>query len=311
MIRYALEKIVFTFLSLFVMVTLTFIMMKALPGDPFSDEKALPKEVIANLHRHYGLDRPLIEQYWQYLASLATLNFGNSIVYPGRSVVDIIKTSFPVSAILGTQAILLSLFGGVFFGTLSSLFNRHWPQKVLTTTGVLCISIPSFIMASLLQYIFGIYLDWLPIARWGAWEHTILPSLALAAFPLAYIARLVRTNLNEVLKTPYIKNAKAKGLSTREILFYHALPNSLIPVISYLSQFTTAILTGSFIVEKIFGIPGLGQWYVASITNRDYPVIMGTTIFYSAILLSLTLIADLIYCTLDPRIQVRDNASCV
>ncbi len=311
MIRYILKKLIYAVLSLLVMVTLTFVMMKLLPGNPFSDEKALPREVINNLRHHYGLDRPILEQYWQYIVSLATLDFGSSIVYPTRSVGDIIKAGFPVSAVLGTQALLLSLGGGIFFGTISALFNKHWPQKTLTLIGIVGISIPSFILASLLQYIFGIHLGWLPIARWGAWEHTVLPSIALAALPLAYIARLVRTNLTSALKMPYIKNARAKGLSAKEVLLYHALPNSLTPVISYLSQFTTAILTGSFIVEKIFGIPGLGQWYVSSIMNRDYPVIMGTTIFYSAILLFLTFLADLIYCTLDPRIQESGNAEYI
>ncbi len=175
MIRYILKKLIYAVLSLLVMVTLTFVMMKSLPGDPFSDEKALPREVIDNLRHHYGLDRPILEQYWQYIVSLATLNFGPSIVYPTRSVGDIIKTSFPVSAVLGTQALLLSLGGGIFFGTFSALFNKHWPQKTLTLIGIVCISIPSFILASLLQYIFGIYLGWLPIARWGAWEHTDSP----------------------------------------------------------------------------------------------------------------------------------------
>ncbi|NGX58360.1 MAG: Oligopeptide transport system permease protein OppB [Chlamydiae bacterium] len=289
------------------MVTLTFMMMKALPGDPFSEEKALPTEVMTSLKHHYGLDTSLFHQYLQYLFSIMTFNFGPSIVYPNKTVVGIIKSSFPVSAVIGTQALFIALFLGVIFGTLSAIFHPRWQQKTLMLFGVCLISIPSFLLATLLQYALGIYFDFLPMAKWGTWEHTILPTISLAVFPTALIARLVRTNLLEVMKLDYIKNAKAKGLSSFEILWFHALPNSLIPVIGYMGQLMTSILVGSFIVEKIFGIPGLGQWFIASIMNRDYPVIMGTTVFYSFLLILFIFCSDCLYLVVDPRIQLRSH----
>lgn len=311
MARYLIKKAVYSLISLFFMVTLTFIMMKTIPGDPFSEEKALPHEVINSLRHHYGLNAPLPQQYLHYLTSLAAFDFGPSIVYPNKTVGEIIRSAFPVSAVIGTQALIAAFFFGVIFGTLSALYHPHWQQKTLLVLGICLISIPSFILASLLQYAFGIYFDFLPLAKWGSWEHTILPTISLAVFPTAFIARLVRINLIEVMKLDYIKNARAKGLSSWQILWYHALPNSLIPVIGYLGQLMSSILVGSFIVEKIFGIPGLGHWFIASIMNRDYPVIMGTAVFYSFLLILFIFAADCLYCFVDPRIQLRSRAQHV
>jgi len=307
MVRFLIKKVLYLLISLLFMVTLTFIMMKSLPGDPFNEEKALPTEVMTSLKHHYGLDAPLSKQYLRYLHSVVTLNFGPSLVHPTRSVGDIIRTSFPVSAVIGTQALILSLFFGVVFGTLSAFCHKRLEQKILMILGICLISIPSFILASILQYFLGVYHEFLPIAKWGTWEHTILPTIALATFPMALIARLVRNNLVHVLTLDYIKNARAKGLSRWEILWFHALPNALIPVIGYMGQLVSSILVGSFVIEKIFGIPGLGQWFVASVMNRDYPLIMGTAVFYSTLLTVTIFCADCLYCVVDPRVQLRSH----
>jgi len=292
---------------LFVLITLTFIMMKSLPGDPFSEEKALPQEVIESLRRHYALDTPIIVQYGRYLISVMTFNFGPSLVNPDLTVGQVIRTAFPVSAVIGLQALFLSLTFGTLFGTISAFLHPRWQQKVMMVAGISLISIPGFILASMLQYFMGVYHEILPLAQWGTWEHTILPTLSLTAFPLAFIARLVHSNLIQILKLDYIRNAKAKGLSEWETILTHALPNALIPVIGTLGPLISSILVGSFVIEKIFGIPGLGQWFISSVMNRDYPMIMGTAVFYSGILTLCVFLADCLYCLADPRIQLRSH----
>lgn len=290
------------------MISLTFLMMKSLPGDPFSEEKALPAEVVQSLRHHYALDTPISTQYFHYLKSVVTLDFGPSIVHPSKTVGSIIATSFPVSAVIGCQALILSLSIGVASGILSAHYNKKWTQTLLKILGVFLISVPSFILATVLQYVFGIYHNVLPIANWGTWEHTVLPTIALAVYPTAVIARLVRSQMVKIMKLDYVKNAKAKGLSQRDVLIYHVLPNSLIPTIGYMGQLISSVLVGSFVVEKIFGIPGLGLWFVASIMNRDYPVIMGTALFYSALLTLFIFLSDCLYCLVDPRIELKGYA---
>jgi len=307
MIRFLIKKIIYSAVSLFVLITLTFVMMKSLPGDPFSEEKALPQEVVDSLRRHYALDTPLIVQYGHYITSVIFFDFGPSLVHPGLRVGQIIKTAFPVSAVIGSQALFLALLLGTLFGTLSAFLHPRWEQKILMVAAICLISIPSFIFASILQYFMGIYHEILPLAQWGTWEHTLLPTISLAAFPCAFIARLVHSNLIQILKLDYIRNARAKGLSKWEVIFTHALPNALIPVIGTLGPLISSILVGSFVIEKIFGIPGLGQWFVASVINRDYPVIMGTSVFYSALLTLFVFTADCLYCLADPRIQLRSH----
>jgi len=305
MVRYLIERFIYLFISILLIITLTFLMIKALPGDPFTEEKALAPEVLTKLKEHYNLSLSVGEQYLIYLRSVFSGDFGTSMVYPSRSVCDIILDSFPISAIIGLQAIFVSATGGILLGILLQLNNQSRFSPILTLTVLAIISIPSFIAAPLLQYFFAIRWDVLPLAKWGSFSHTILPTLSLAAFPMAVIARLVDVKLSEVLKSDYITLAEAKGLSKFRILFRHALPNTLAPVVGYLGQTSAAILTGSFVVERIFGIPGLGTWYVASILNRDYPLIMGTTLFYSLVLITLIFISDLLYLALDPRLRRR------
>ncbi|MCB1072690.1 MAG: ABC transporter permease [Chlamydiia bacterium] len=302
--KYLVRKIFILAGSLFIVATMTFFLMQAAPGDPFMQEQAVPEEIMKSMYAHYGLDQPWYIQYVKYLKGLITWDLGPSFKYEGRTVNDIIREGFPVSLILGLEAITLSLFTGIILGTIAAIRRSRWQDHVAMIVAVIGISVPNFIMATFLQYLFAMKLDLFPVARWGGLSHTILPALSLAALPTAFIARLTRANMVEVLEQDYVQTALSKGLSTRQVVFKHVLKNSLLPVITYIGPLSSTILTGSFIVEKIFGIPGLGGWFVTSITNRDYTVIMGVTMFYSAILMLCVFLVDLLYTLLDPRIQI-------
>lgn len=289
--------------SLFAVITLTFFLMHTLPGDPFMQDQAIPEEVHQALQRHYGLDQPLVVQFGQYLNALFHFDLGLSFKYPGRTVNQMIADGFPVTFTLGLEALFLAVSGGILFGALAALYHTHWQDRAIFLLTVLGISIPSFLLATLLQYFLAMQLDIFPVARWGSLAHSIMPAITLAAFPLAYITRLTRTHMIEVLQQDYITTARSKGLSPFQIIFKHAARNALIPVIAYLGPLMASIFTGSFVIEKIFGIPGIGQWFVNSISNRDYPVIMGMTIFYSALLMGGMWLADIVYTLFDPRIR--------
>lgn len=309
LVRFFFKKFSILLFTLFVIATVTFFLMKNIPGDPFIEEKAVPKEVLEAMHRHYGLDKPIFEQYLVYLKKLLHFDLGTSFIYKERSVNEIIQKTFPVSLQLGLQSLSVSLFFGSLIGSIAAVWKRKWQDHTNTLFTTLGISIPNFILAPLLQYVFCIYLHWLPIARWEGFSHTILPTIALSIMPTAYISRLLRSNLLEVLGNDYIRTAKGKGLSLSRIISKHALRNAFLPIISYLGPITAYLLTGSFVVEKIFGIPGLGQWLILSIINRDYPVIMGITIFYSCVLLLAIFVVDILYSALDPRIYLIKDAS--
>lgn len=307
MTRFLIKKIIILLLSLFMVASLTFALMQIIPGDPFTQEKAVPEEILKAMYHHYGLDQPWYIQYARYMKGLMTWDLGPSFKYQGRTVTEIIREGFPVSMTLGLEALVLSIFFGVGLGCIAALKHLKWQDNLTMVLAVLGISVPSFILATFLQYFIGMKLDLLPVARWGSFEHSILPAFALSALPMAFIARLTRSNMVEIMQQDYIQTARSKGLNSFQILFRHALRNALLPIVTYLGPLTTAILTGSFAVEKIFGIPGLGQWFVMSITNRDYTVIMGTTVFYSAILMVCVFLVDLLYCFIDPRIQLIEK----
>lgn len=304
MARYLLKRIGFMIVSLFFIVTITFILMQAAPGGPFASERDIPPVIEKQLNEQYGLNDPLYKQYFDYLADVAKWDFGPSFKYVGQEVNDIISRSFPYSLVLGLEAIFLALSAGILLGVIAALRHNKFSDYIAMIIAVLGISVPSFIMASILQYIFAVKLEILPVARFESFSHTILPSVALATTPLAFIARLMRSSMLEVLNSDYIKTAKAKGMKKRVVTYRHAIRNAILPVISYLGPLVAAILTGSFIIETIFGIPGLGSEFVTSVTNRDYTVIMGTTVFFSVLLLVSILIVDLIYGLVDPRIKV-------
>ncbi len=307
MIRYLGKRIFFMAISLFLITTATFFIMKAIPGGPFTAEKNVPEEIKAALEAHYGLDKPIFEQYIDYLERVVTWDLGPSFTEKSSTVNDMINRGFPVSARLGLQALLVAIFGGITLGVIAALKYNKWQDSSATVIAVLGLSVPSFILASFYQYIFAIKLGWFPIAKWEGFAHTVLPTFALTALPLAFIARLTRSNMIEILNQDFIKTAKSKGLSTFVTTFKHAIRNALLPVITYLGPLIATILTGTFVVERIFGIPGLGREFVLSITNRDYTVIMGTTVFYSIFLVVCVLLVDIAYTLIDPRIKLTDT----
>lgn len=307
MLRYILKRVGYIILSLFFIVTITFILMKVAPGGPFASEKKLTPKLEEQMNEAYGLNDPIHVQYFDYLMRVAKWDFGPSFKYVGQSVNDIINRSFPYSFVLGMEAIFLALSVGIFLGVLAALYHNKFPDYMAMVIAVLGISVPSFVLAAVLQYIFAFKLQVLPIAKFDSFAHSILPAVALAATPLAFIARLMRSSMLEVLNSDYIKTAKAKGLSARVTIYRHGLRNAILPVISYLGPLVVGILTGSFVIETIFAIPGLGSEFVNSVTNRDYTVIMGTTVFYGVLLLVSILIVDIIYSLVDPRIKLTQK----
>ncbi len=290
--------------SLFLVASFTFFLLQVIPGDPFAQEQAIPEEILKSMHAHYGLDQPWYVQYGKYLKGIVTCDLGPSFKYEGRNVNDIIREGCPVSFILGLEALTIAVMCGISLGAISAIKRSSYLDHLAMILAVVGISVPNFILATFLQYLFSMKLGLLPVARWGSFAQSILPSIALAALPMAFIARLTRTNMVEVLEQDYIMTARSKGLGMFKILWRHVLKNSLLTVVTYLAPLCSSILTGSFVVEKIFGIPGLGGWFVTSITNRDYTVIMGITMFYSTVLMASVFLVDLIYYFLDPRIKL-------
>jgi oligopeptide transport system permease protein len=300
---YLFRKAGILLLSLLGIITLTFTLMHMIPGDPFLQEQAIPEEILQSLYRYYGLDQPWYIQYWKYIKGVATWNLGPSFKYEGRTVNQIISSGFPVSFCLGSLALLISLLCGITLGTISAWYHNKWRDHAAAVVSVLGISIPSFLIATLLQYIFCIKLQLFPVARWGTLSHAILPAISMAALPTAFIARLTRSNMIEVLQQDYILTAKSKGISTMRLMLRHVMRNALLPVVTYAGPLTASVLTGSFVVEKIFAIPGLGYWFVMSVSNRDYTVILGVAVFYSCILLLCVFFVDILYAFIDPRIR--------
>jgi oligopeptide transport system permease protein len=304
LLNYTLKRIFSSFLVLLAIITITFLLMHAIPGGPFTGEKNIPAAVLKNIEERYRLNDPLWKQYVDYLAHLARFDLGPSFKYEGRTVNDIIYESFPVSLQLGMTSICLAILLGIPAGAIAALRQNKWQDYVTMFFATLGVSVPSFVLATLLIYVFAIQLGLLPAAMWGDIEYVILPALALAGQPTAFIARLTRSSMLEVLAQDYIKTARAKGLSQSVIMYRHALKNALIPVVTYIGPMAAGILTGSFIIETIFAIPGLGRHFVTSIYNRDYTVILGITIFYSILVIGLNLVVDLLYPLLDPRIKL-------
>ena len=304
MLKYLLKKLVILSASLLAVVLITFFLMHSIPGDPFTNEEAIPEEILTALNHHYGLDQPLHVQFGKYLANLLKGDLGPSFKYQGRTANEIISGSFPISITLGLEALLLSIGFGVALGSFAAFKRGDWQEQLTMLIAVLGISVPSFILATLLQYVFAMQLDWLPVARWGSFAQTILPALSIAALPTAIIARLTKSSMVEVLQQDYILTARSKGLKPFKVFFKHALRNALLPVVTYLGPLAANVLTGSIVIEKIFGIPGLGQWFVMSVSNRDYTIITSLTIFYSAVLMICVFIVDFVYSFLDPRIKV-------
>lgn len=306
MIKYILKRLGISVVTIFIVITATFFLMRLMPGGPFDGEKPLPPEIKASLEAKYGLDKSLGEQYSMYLKDLLKGNLGPSMKYKGREVQEIIGYSFPASAKLGGVAILISLVFGILLGIVAALKYNKWPDTICMVLATLGVTLPSFVIATLLMYVCGVKLNLVPITGLDGWKSYILPSIALAGYSIAFISRLARSKLLEVLKSDYIRTAKAKGVNGRRIMFKHALRNTLIPIVTYVGPLIAGILTGSFVVEKIFAIPGLGREFVTTITNRDYTTILGVTIFYSTLLILCNLIVDIMYVIIDPRIKLEN-----
>lgn len=308
MVRYIINRLLLAFVTLWVVVTLTFFLMHSIPGDPFTKEGTMPPGVYQNLLKYYNLDKPLIVQYGMYLKSLARFDFGPSLKSSVISVNYYITKGFPISAHLGLQALTIAITFGLIFGTLAALNHNKAQDYFSMVLAIIGISVPSFIMATLLINYVAVEWKWLPVATWKTWRHTILPSVSLAMMPMAVIARLMRSSMLEVLSQDYIKTAKAKGLSQSLIIIKHGIRNAILPVVTVLGTIATNLVTGSFIIEHIFGIPGIGEMFVKGIFNRDYPVILGVTVFYSFILIMLTLLVDVLYTFIDPRIKLAGGS---
>lgn len=306
MLKYILKRVGISLITLWVVITLTFFLLRLLPGGPFLGERNIPEAIRKNLEVKYGLDKPLFEQYVIYLKDLIKGDMGPSMKYTGRDVDEIINYSFPSSAKLGAVAVVLSLVLGVVLGIIAALNHNRWPDSICMVLATLGVTIPSFVLATVLMYIFGIKYQILPITGIDNWKNYILPVLALSGYSIAFISRLARSKLLEVMKSDYIRTARAKGVNERSIIIKHALRNTLIPIVTYLGPLIAGILTGSFVVEKIFAIPGLGREFVTTITNRDYTVVMGVTVFYSALLIICNLIVDILYVVIDPRIKLEN-----
>lgn len=290
-------------LVIWVVSSMTFFLMKTIPGGPFTLEKQLPPEILRNLEQRYRLNDPLWKQYVDYVRNLARFDLGPSFKYEDLTVNDIIRQGFPVSAELGVLALLFALAVGVPTGLISALRQYSLSDYFSMLWALLGVSIPSFLLATLFIYFFGLRLHLLPAGGWGTPAHVLLPAVALGMYPTAFIARLTRSSMLEVVRQDYVRTARAKGLAEAVVMYRHALKNAIIPVVTYLGPITAAVLTGSFVVERIFAIPGLGRHFVTSIYNRDYTVIMGTTVFYSVFLVFMNLIVDVAYGFIDPRIR--------
>ena len=299
------KRILLMILTVWVVITVTFFATRAVPGGPFMGEKAISPAAQAALEAKYGLDKPVFEQYLTYLTDIVTdFDFGPSLKQRGRQVIDIIGDGMKTSAVLGVTAAFIALGIGVVLGAIAALRRNKLIDRIIMVITTAFVSMPSFIMGSLLLLVFSLKLGWFP-ANGNADGGLVLPIITLALYPTAYITRLTRSSMLDVLGQDYIRTAKAKGVSGAKIIFGHALKNSLIPVITYFGPMLAYIVTGSLVVEKIFAVPGVGGYFVNSITNRDYPLIMGTTIVLAILIVVMNLVGDILYKVVDPRINLE------
>jgi len=307
LLRYALLRVLGAIPTLLLVIVLAFLMVHAAPGGPFQDPRGLPPETLKALQEAYGLDQPLLVQLWRYLSHVVRGDFGPSYHYVGYSVGELIRGTLPVSLLLGTLAILLAVLAGVACGTLAALRRNSALDRLLMGIAMTGISIPVFVVAPALVLVFAVKLHWLP-AGWtgsGGLARLVLPVIALALPQIAYIARLTRAGMIDVLGSDYIRTARAQGLGTAAIVRYHAFRPALVPVLSYLGPAIAAILTGAVVIEEVFGIPGLGELFVRAAGNRDYMVVLGVVVLYAVLVVALNLAVDILYGVIDPRVRRR------
>ncbi|MBJ8266378.1 ABC transporter permease [Staphylococcus pseudintermedius] len=304
MLRYTLKRLLYMVISLFIIVTITFFLMKLMPGSPFNDEK-LSEQQKTILNEKYGLNDPLPVQYGNYMKNVVKGDFGNSFQYDNQPVWDLIKPRLVPSFQMGLFAMVIGVILGVILGVIAATRQNTWVDYLATFISVIAISVPSFVLAVLLQYVFAVRLQWFLVAGWEGLSTAILPSLALSAVVLATVARYIRAEMIEVLSSDYILLARAKGNSTARVLFGHALRNALIPVVTILVPMLASILTGTLTIENIFGVPGLGDQFVRSITTNDFSVIMAITLLFSTLFIASIFIVDVLYGLIDPRIRLQ------
>ena len=303
--KYILKRAIMSLITAFLVSTLTFFVMNMVPGGPFLSEKAVTPQAQAAMEAKYGLDKPLFQQYTTYMTGILKGDFGLSIKKRGRTVSQIIGTKFPVSAKVGGLALILAVCTGIPLGAVAAFNRGKFIDNLLVVLSTAGIAIPSFLSSTILIYIFTTKLKWLPSLGLKDAQSYIMPVVALALYPTFYMARLMRSSMLDVMGQDYMRTAKAKGVTTFKAIFKHALRNAILPVITYLGPLLAALMTGSFIIEKIFNIPGLGSEFVSSITSRDYPMIMGTTIFLAVFIIIMNLFVDIAYAIVDPRIKLK------
>ncbi len=313
MAAYILRRLLSGALTIWFIATATFFAMHAVPGDPLSNEKAVSPEIRANLERRYGLDQPLVRQYGIFLGNMLRGDFGISFTQENRRVNDIIREHFPVSATLGLVALIMAAVGGVIGGSITAYWRNRWPDHLLMLLVIAAISVPSFVIAALAQLgIVGLNrvvgLPLLPVGGWGTLSHLWVPAFVLGLGTMAYLLRLMRSSLLEIMESDYVVTARAKGLSPRQVFFRHQLRNAVLPVVTELGPTIAAITTGGFVVELVFAIPGLGRFFVQAVQQLDYTVIMGTTVFYGAFLVLVVVAVDILYGFIDPRIRLHKRA---
>ncbi|MBI80006.1 MAG: peptide ABC transporter permease [Gammaproteobacteria bacterium] len=310
MLKYTIKRIVQGLITVWFIATATFIAMHSVPGDPLTGERGMSEEIRQNLEQKYGLDKPIIEQYIIYMNNMIKGDFGISFTQQNRSVNDIIKEHFPVSATLGILSIVFAALGGVLWGALTAIYRNRLPDIIVMFLVILGISVPSFVIAAMSQLIlvninsvagFSV----LPVAGWGTISHMLLPSLVLGLGTMAFLTRLMRSSMLEIINADYVRTAYSKGLPPQRIFLKHQLRNAILPVITVLGPAIAGITTGGFVVELVFAIPGLGRFFVQAVQQLDYTVIMGTTVFYGGFLVFMVIVVDLIYGLIDPRVRLE------
>ena len=307
MFSYISKRLLAAIPTLLIIITIAFFMMRLAPGGPFDTERNLPPEIEANILKAYDLDKPLHEQYFIYVKNLLHFDFGPSYKFRDFSVTELIMTGLPASMKIGGLAILLATIIGISLGTLAALHQNQKTDYAIMGVAMTGIAIPNFVIAPIMSLVFGVYLSWLPVAGWGGGSarNLVLPVISLALPQIAYIARLTRGSMVEVLHSNFIRTARAKGLRERLVVVRHAIKGGLLPVVSYLGPAAAAVTTGSVVIESIYDIPGVGRYFVNAALNRDYPLVMGVVIFYATLIMMMNLIVDVIYSFLDPKLRAN------
>lgn len=305
MLKYVAKRIGLAIVTIWVVATITFFLMNMVPGGPFLSEKAISPQATAALEAKYGLDKPLFQQYLTYIGDALHGDFGDSLKQRGRTVMDIILMKFPVSARVGGVSVLMSLLIGIPLGCVAALKRGKFLDSLISVVATCGIAVPSFVICTVLLYFLGVNLKLLPTIGLSSWKHYVMPVMALSFYPTAYIMRLMRSSMLDVLGQDYMRTAKAKGVSGFVTLFKHALRNAMLPIITYVGPLLAYTVTGSFVVEKIFTIPGLGGEFITAITGRDYTLIMGTTIFLATLIIVMNVLVDIVYKLVDPRIKLK------